>query len=400
MGVDFVRSRESHLTIAHDAVYRSIFKVIESESLAVGDRVIVEFTNGMYDQCIVVTTDPLSLAQYKPKRYIREDVLYRGTFIPEHLRKGVVSDNAATGDGTGDGDEGSSVDSEDNVGEDGSVSGDDEFHGEYNECSCPSGCPHCKDCGKSMIGHWGYEHLYCHCWDDPEQDDTGDGGDGGGSGDGEGGGGSGDSGDGPDTPKPCHCPHHCRFCVCPKRPDIGSGLPDELNPVMLECPDEILEGETVSCKVKLLKVSDHDVDVKVSSSPSLASIPATVTVPAGKLESSFEFVMGDEDLEICAGVLCEFTTNVKSRSLLPEIESLAVLSGDTAGQPFRIEVRLNKTATEIMVISVSSEAEMVIPENVVIMSGEQTKVFVVVPFEEGSLTATLNGSSKTLDIVP
>ena len=36
MGVDFVRSRESHLTIAHDAVYRSIFKVIESESLAVG----------------------------------------------------------------------------------------------------------------------------------------------------------------------------------------------------------------------------------------------------------------------------------------------------------------------------------------------------------------------------
>ena len=91
MGVDFVRSRESHLTIAHDAVYRSIFKVIESESLAVGDRVIVEFTNGMYDQCIVVTTDPLSLAQYKPKRYIREDVLYRGTFIPEHLRKGVVT---------------------------------------------------------------------------------------------------------------------------------------------------------------------------------------------------------------------------------------------------------------------------------------------------------------------
>ena len=219
MGVDFVRSRESHLTIAHDAVYRSIFKVIESESLAVGDRVIVEFTNGMYDQCIVVTTDPLSLAQYKPKRYIREDVLYRGTFIPEHLRKGVVSDNAATGDGTGD--EGSSVDSEGNVGEDGSVSGDDGFHGEYNECSCPSGCPHCKDCGKSMIGHWGYEHLYCHCWDDPEQDDTGDGGDAGGDG-----GGSGDSGDDQDTHKPCHCPHHCRFCVCPKRSDSITGLPD------------------------------------------------------------------------------------------------------------------------------------------------------------------------------
>lgn len=400
MGVDFVRSRESHLTIAHDAVYRSIFKVIESESLAVGDRVIVEFTNGMYDQCIVVTTDPLSLAQYKPKRYIREDVLYRGTFIPEHLRKGVVSDNAATGDGTGDGDEGSSVGSEGNVGEDGSVSGDDEFHGEYNECSCPSGCPHCKDCGKSMIGHWGYEHLYCHCWDDPEKDDTGDGEGGGGSGDGGDGGGSGDSGDDQDTHKPCHCPHHCRFCVCPKRPDNVSGLPDELNPVMLECPDEILEGESVSCKVKLLKVSDHDVDVKISSSPALASIPDTVTVPAGKLESSFEFVMGNEDLEIYAGVLCEFTTNVKSRSLLPEIESLAVLSGDTAGQPFRVEIRLSKPATEIMVISVSSEAEMVIPENVVIMSGEQTKVFVVVPFEEGSLTATLNGSSKTLDIVP
>src|SRR5574344_2575084 len=112
MGVDFVRSRESHLALAHDAVYRSIFKVIESESLAVGDRVIVEFTNGMYDQCIVVTTNPLSLAQYKPKRYIREDVLYRGTFIPEQLRKGVVSDNAATGEGTGHGDEGSSVDSD------------------------------------------------------------------------------------------------------------------------------------------------------------------------------------------------------------------------------------------------------------------------------------------------
>ena len=385
MGVDFVRSRESHLTIAHDAVYRSIFKVIESESLAVGDRVIVEFTNGMYDQCIVVSTDPLSLAQYKPKRYIREDVLYRGTFIPEHLRKGVVSDNAATGDGICD--EESSGGIEGGVCEDGSGSED----GSYNGCSCPSGCPHCKDCGKSMIGHWGYEHLYCHCWEDPEKDGTGDGGDGGGSG---------DSGDGQDTHKPWHCPHHCRFCVCPKRPDSGSVLPDELSPVMLECPEEVLEGETVSCKVKLLKVRDHDVDVVVSSHPSLASIPDTVTVPAGELESSFEFVMGGEDLEIYAGVLCEFTASVKSKSLSPDLESMTLVSGDTIGQPFRVEIRLSKPATEIMVISVSSEADMVIPENVVIMSGEQTKVFVVVPFEEGSLTATLNGSSKTLDILP
>lgn len=376
MGVDFVRSRESHLTIAHDAVYRSIFKVIESESLSVGDRVIVEFTNGMYDQCIVVTTDPLSLAQYKPKRYIQEDVLYRGTFIPEHLRKGVVSDQVTTGDGVGD--EESSGDSED---------------GSYNECSCPSECPHCKDCGKSMIGHWGYEHLYCHCWDDTDKDDTG-GGDGGDEGE------SGDSGESPDTSKPCRCPHHCRFCVCPKRPDRGSGLPDELNPVMLECPEEVFEGEKVSCKVKLLKVSDHDVDVMVSSRPSLASIPDTVTVPAGELESSFEFVMGGEDLEIYAGVLCEFTASVKSKSLSPDLESMTLVSGDTVGQPFRVEIRLSKPATEIMVISVSSEADMVIPENVVIMSGEQAKVFVVVPFEGGSLTATLNGSSKTLDIFP
>lgn len=383
MGVDFVRSRESHLTIAHDAVYRSIFKVIESESLAVGDRVIVEFTNGMYDQCIVVTTDPLSLAQYKPKRYIREDVLYRGTFIPEHLRKGVVSDNAATGDGTGDGE--SSGGSEGGVYEDSSGSGD----GSYNECSCPSGCSHCKDCGKSMIGHWGYEHLYCHCWDDPEQDATGDG---------EGGGGSGDSGDDHDTHKPCHCPHHCRFCVCPKRPDSTTGLPDELNPVMLECPDEVLEGETVSCKVKLLKVSDHDVDVKISISPSLASIPDTVIVPAGKLESSFEFAMGDKDLEIYAGVLCEFTTNVKSRSLLPEIESLAVLSGDTAGQPFRIEIRLNKTAKEITVIEITSGGNMVAPENLVIMPGEQNKTFVVVPFESCTLTARYGSSEKSCQL--
>ena len=387
MGVDFVRSRESHLTIAHDAVYRSIFKVIESESLSVGDRVIVEFTNGMYDQCIVVSTDPLSLAQYKPKRYIREDVLYRGTFIPEHLRKGVVSDKAATGDGTCD--EESSGDSKGEVCEDGSGSGDCS----YKECSCPSECPHCKDCGKSMIGHWGYEHLYCHCWEDTDKDDTGDG-DGGDEGE------SGDSGESTDTPKPCHCPHHCRFCVCPKRPDSSSGLPDELNPVMLECPEEVLEGDTVSCKVKLLKVSDHDVDVVVSSRPSLASIPDTVTVPSGELESSFEFVMGGEDLEIYAGVLCEFTANVKSKSLSPDLESMTLVSGDTIGQPFRVEIRLSKPATEIMVISVSSEADMVIPENVVIMSGEQTKVFVVVPFEEGSLTATLNGSSKTLDIVP
>ena len=387
MGVDFVRSRESHLTIAHDAVYRSIFKVIESESLEVGDRVIVEFTNGMYDQCIVVTTDPLSLAQYKPKRYIREDVLYRGTFIPEHLRKGVVSDNAATGDGICD--EESSGGIEGGICEDGSGYED----GSYNECSCPSECPHCKECGKSMIGHWGYEHLYCHCWEDADKDDAGDG-DGGDEGD------SGDSGESSDTPKPCRCPHHCRFCVCPKRPDSGSVLPDELSPVMLECPEEVLEGETVSCKVKLLKVRDHDVDVVVSSHPSLASIPDTVTVPAGELESSFEFVMGGEDLEIYAGVLCEFTASVKSKSLSPDLESMTLVSGDTIGQPFRVEIRLSKPATEIMVISVSSEADMVIPENVVIMSGEQTKVFVVVPFEEGSLTATLNGSSKTLDILP
>ena len=386
MGVDFVRSRESHLTIAHDAVYRSIFKVIESESLAVGDRVIVEFTNGMYEQCIVVSTDPLNLAQYKPKRYIREDVMYRGTFIPEHLRKGVVSDNAATGDGSG------TSDSSGSEGSEGSESGEGTSNGEYNECSCPSGCPHCKDCGKSMIGHWGYDHLYCHCWEDPEEDDTGD----------EDIGDSGDSGDGEDTQdtqKPCHCPHHCRFCVCPKRPDIGSGLPDELYPVMLECPDEATEGDTVSCKVKLLKASDHDVDVMISVLPSSASVPDKVTVPSGNLEASFEFVMGGEDLEICAGVLCEFKASVKSKSILPEIESLTLVSGNTVGQPFSVEIRLSKPATEVTVISLSSESDMVIPENVVIMPGDQTKLFVVVPFEVGSLKADLNGSSKSLDIL-
>lgn len=168
---------------------------------------------------------------------------------------------------------------------------------------------------------------------------------------------------------------------------------------MLECPDEILEGETVSCKVKLLKVSDHDVDVKVSSSPSLASIPDTVTVPAGKLESSFEFVMGDEDLEIYAGVLCEFTTNVKSKSLLPEIESLAVLSGDTSGQPFRIEIRLSKTAKEITVIEITSGGTMVVPENLVIMPGERNKTFVVVPFESCTLTARYGSSEKSCQLL-
>jgi hypothetical protein len=167
---------------------------------------------------------------------------------------------------------------------------------------------------------------------------------------------------------------------------------------MLECPDEVLEGETVSCKVKLPKVSDHDVDVMVSSRPSSASIPDTVTVPAGELESSFEFVMGNEDLEIYAGVLCEFTAHVKSKSLFPEIESLTVLSGETAGQPFRIEIQLNKTAKEITVIEIASGDTMVAPENLVIMPGEQSKTFVVVPFESCTLTARYGSSEKSCEI--
>ena len=74
MGVDFIRSRESHLTIAYDAVYRNIFKLVSGDDLAVGDRVLVELTNGAYEQCLVLSVDPLHLAQYNSKRYIREDV--------------------------------------------------------------------------------------------------------------------------------------------------------------------------------------------------------------------------------------------------------------------------------------------------------------------------------------
>lgn len=357
MSIDFVRNRESHLTIAHDAVYRSLFKVIEAGTLSVGDRVLVEFTNGLWEQCIVVTVDPLKLVPYTPKHYIREDKMYRGTFIPEHLRDGVVSSNAATGDGAdtsgSSGSSSSGAVSMDGTDVDENGTGTDGlFHGLYKECQCAPDCKHCKDCGKSMIGHLGYDHLYCKCCEDDHTED-------------------------PDTPDDIY-DDVCQCQCCHQKLSVSHSEP----PMMVLVSKRSAEtGEMLTIMLRLHKPAEFDMPFIVSYEPS--GLEEVITIPEGETYVTFEHEMCDADLKITARFTLQAEVTIFNRNLLSKPQELVQVSGTELGKPVEVKLVLNKTVEEATVVTLSSTSTtLVYPESIVFMTGEAEKTFVVVPFEE------------------
>lgn len=409
MGIDFVRSRESHLTITHDAVYRKLYKVIESESFALGDRVLVELTNGMYEHCIVVSSDPLNLAPYEKKHYVSEDKMYRGTFIPEYLRKGTVS---STADGADSGTSSSSSDSSDTSSsddtsstttEDGSgfiPNADDmkdlpnpndwnDYSHLYNPCTCADGCKGCKgkDCGKSMLGHWGYEHLFCHCHDeeeipvdepDPVDHDSG-------TGD--------DPGTGDDTPTeptypdvPCFCKVCHKICL--------SDCPYVKTVFDIEVPESLLPDATeVNGKIVLPSAAPFDMTFRVEIEDDLGVKNLIVSINKGELEASFT--------ELFAGIETTVRASYNGKTIEKQITidefpvefELFTCETETIsiGKPLQMRLRFVNPVKEQSIVRITVDRVMVCPERIVFDTGEQEKTFTVVIWDdENEITAHYN----------
>lgn len=94
MGVDFVKNRESHLTVTQNLAYVEAYKLVdaEHENFNVGDKILLKLTNGTYQLNVVTNTNPLEMTPYEPRRYVREDTLYRGSYLPERERTNLDPD--------------------------------------------------------------------------------------------------------------------------------------------------------------------------------------------------------------------------------------------------------------------------------------------------------------------
>lgn len=402
MGIDFVRSRESHLTIAHDAVYRALYHITEASSVSVGDRVLVELTNGNYEQCIVLSASPLRLGQYNPKHYVREDKLYRGTFIPEYLRDetvyqgsysdgsdGTTSDGSGTSsetDNTGSGDTGSG----DTGSGDGTGTETDDYSDMYNPCTCCDGCPHCKDCGLSMLGHLGYDHLYCHCHDGEDTSDDGEASDGDVNGDGAGDDNSG-SGDDENTGNESICP--CR-CVC-----LGYLIPYIKE--VTASQSKAYPGDTVIFTVRLSRETKYDLCVFVSASDNVSQqVPSSLVFKKGDTELSFPVTMPSEDVFVSANYLGKtLMRTVAFEERMPAVLSLEAESPCIIGKPYTATLTLDIEAVHDTVVSLTTDRIIIAPVKVVVEAGTSSVSFQFVPYDdETRLTAHLGASEVSCDI--
>ena len=400
MGIDFVRSRESHLTITHDAVYRKLYKVVEADAFENGERVLVELTNGMYEHCIVVSTDPLNLAPYEKKHYVREDQMYRGTFIPEYLRKDAVSPNAAEG-GSLDGsssssssDDGSGTDedtwdnneqvNDDNVDDNGSNDG-------YIPCECDDDCPCRENCGSSMLGHLGYDHIYCHCHEEPDDDeDTSDS-----SGSSDGDGGSGEDGDSSSSEEPQETPQTrpvrpqdlpC-FCETCHKPCL-SDCPYAKVLFDLEVPETIHpDEEFIDCIVRLAHPAERKIAVFIDAEDTTGVMHQMVIFDAGETESSFQKLFCGSDTTFTANCEGHTVTKVTRMEGFPVVfESLECETHPIkTNKPLTLRLTLHHPVSGTEIVSLSANHPMVLPDKLVFVDGEQTKTFMAVILEKENL---------------
>jgi hypothetical protein len=89
MSVDFIRNRESHITLTQKMVYSECYKLVSEENLSLGDRVVLHLTDGSWYIAVVTSIDPLEMCPYTPRKYIKESEIYSGSYNPEEDTSGL-----------------------------------------------------------------------------------------------------------------------------------------------------------------------------------------------------------------------------------------------------------------------------------------------------------------------
>lgn len=89
MAVDYIRDRESHITLTQNKVYSECYKLVQVEQLSIGDKVVLLLTDGTWNQMLVTSLEPLEMVPYNPRRYIKESDLYKGSFNPPDNTSGL-----------------------------------------------------------------------------------------------------------------------------------------------------------------------------------------------------------------------------------------------------------------------------------------------------------------------
>lgn len=82
MSIDFIRDRESHITMTQKMVYSECYKMVAEDSLSLGDKLVLHLTDGSWYQVVVTNLDPLEMCPYNPRKYIKESEIYKGAYNP------------------------------------------------------------------------------------------------------------------------------------------------------------------------------------------------------------------------------------------------------------------------------------------------------------------------------
>lgn len=90
MSLDFIRDRDSHLTISNKTFFKNIYSITTTteEFIQKGDVVLVEHSNGIYKLYITVannTEEGLSLVEYIPHRFVRESKISDYSYLERIL---------------------------------------------------------------------------------------------------------------------------------------------------------------------------------------------------------------------------------------------------------------------------------------------------------------------------
>jgi hypothetical protein len=180
-------------------------------------------------------------------------------------------------------------------------------------------------------------------------------------------------------------------------------------------PTEVPAGAVASGTVTLVRAAAADVTVSLTSSePSVASVPATVTVPAGAMSANFTVttypVIGARALSISTTLDDASRSAVLTVIPIPTLSTLLLNPSNVVGGALS-----NGTATlnmpaplpgAVVSLATTNSALAAVPSNVTVPAGATTTTFAVSTTPDASGTVTISGTyggrtaSATLTIVP
>lgn len=163
----------------------------------------------------------------------------------------------------------------------------------------------------------------------------------------------------------------------------------------------LTHGQVANGTVTLSAITLAPVDVTlVSSSPSVASVPAKVTIPAGAKSATFAITTKSPG---SVSITASFGGVIKSKSITVksiEVSSITLTTSIKAGQTVNGSIRLTTTAPsggQVVTLSANPGGTLTFPATVTVPGGVQTATFAVTNGSHaGDISVVISATANTV----